>query len=334
MLINLTQKSKYSTLMLLGNGIVENGTQPLINALDEANHLQYFHHNCKSTNPITTLSIAVANKKNIFYNLILRLKKKLNATDEQLKHNILMLYCYIKFREIVAAKYAQSSLNIRPSIMFHLVKMGILNHNTICFTTNWDTSLLKLSTIPNIVHLHGICTCCSSLILPNESVLEKAMNFTNLQEVAEELEKNATRLNISPQIIKEIFNYYDLSTKETANVQLFEADTLFSHNLKQVETIVIAGFGFNDYDYEILASIAQMRSEKSQQIIYIDKMLDTKINSIYDSLKKLKEQKITQVQGLLNCERHNIKYIDTINDCLSDNLIFAKKMESTVVKPI
>ena len=303
---------KIKTLILIGNGAIENGSEPLKEALRQAKLLGFFSHNIDLVDPISSSSMLVVLQRTTFDNLILILKKQLSYSEEDILKCINGLYAFIYFRIILAEEYQKyGNLYIRDTILPFLNKYQAHKESSICVTTNWDETSYNHPEIYNkTIQLHGKSSVYSSLILPTETISERALQTVNLGEVKEQLIELSRQKKIDSSFIDTILKYYCIDEQQT----LFIEENNFIHLFQKINTLVIIGLEFNDYDHELMSTISLHKGIHIEQVIIINKI------SVKDSEEAENEKikKIDRVRGLLECSREKITYFDTEREWLND----------------
>ena len=86
-----------------------------------------------------------------------------------------------------------------------MLELGICEESSVCVTTNWDDVLWSNEDIHNVLYLHGQCRTPASLILPTETIAERALKGVLLNESRLKLNELAEKENslhlIDPLII-------------------------------------------------------------------------------------------------------------------------------------
>lgn len=189
------------TLFILGNGVIENGDVPLKRALKELQAENFFIFEPELLGSISSLSCVSEFENGLFENLILYLKGALpnlasdgHSSGFELCTWKLCAYSYT-FRHILAESYRKhrDSLRIRDSVWHLLEEQGIKDISSACVTTNWDSTLWRHPEIKNIAHLHGHCDYPISVILPTETISQRALRAVLVSEVNQKLDELAKK---------------------------------------------------------------------------------------------------------------------------------------------
>lgn len=213
------------------------------------------------------------------------------------------LYAYaIHFRKILADNYLKlsSSLSYQQTVWQPLLQHGICNDTSVCVTPNWDNITWNCPEIKTVLHLHGHCSTPSSLILPTETIVERALKGVLLQESSEKLKELAKKEN-GMHLIDEIFKHYTCSSSESLVPKMFESENIFRDWLSNVNKIVIAGLRFNDYDHELIASLSDQTTKRQYEIIIINRA----------SNQEEQSKKVDTVAGLFSCSASDITFINS-----------------------
>lgn len=80
---------------------------------------------------------------------------------------------------------------------------------------------------------------------------------------------------------------------------MFGIENLFGKWLGLAKKIVIAGVRFNDYDHELMSTIAQYAHRKKYEIILINRAVDSEDQRL----------KIAKVAGLFSCSPSDISFV-------------------------
>lgn len=300
------QSSVIETLFIIGNGVIQNGEMPLARALKELQSEKFFIFDPELLGSISSLSCVSVFESSLFENLILHLKGALptlasdgHSSGFDLCTWKLCAYSFT-FRKILADSYLKNkkSLCIKASIKPLLEQLGIYNGSSACITTNWDDVLWSQTQIKNIAHLHGHCNFPISLILPTETISQRAFRGVLINEVEQRLDE-LTQKEGNKYIVNTIKSYYSISN-DSIVPQMFGIENLFGKWLSLAKKIVIAGVRFNDYDHELMSTIAQYAHNRKYQITLINRVINP------DDQRA----KVNKVAGLFSCLPSDITFLD------------------------
>lgn len=293
------------TLFIIGNGVIQNGDLPLAKALKELQAEKFFIFDPELLGSISSLSCVSEFESSLFENLILHLKGALPnlASDGQSSgYDLctwkLCAYSYT-FRDILAESYRkhQDFLQIRDPIWCLLKEHGIKNNSSACVTTNWDSTLWRHPEIKNIAHLHGHCNHPISIILPTETISQRALRGVLINEVGQKLDELAKKEK-NESIVNTIKHYYSVSN-DSIVPQMFGIENLFGKWLNSAKKIIIAGVRFNDYDHELMSTIAQYAHRQKYEIILINRAANSDDERF----------KIEKIAGLFSCSPSDVTFV-------------------------
>jgi hypothetical protein len=291
------------TLFLIGNGAIENGNKPFQNALRIAESENYFNFNPLKLG-ISSLSCVRLFEQQMFDLLILHLKGAhpqlpSDGTLSGFQLCVGKLYAYaIRFRQILAQSYreAASTLQIRPNVWQLLNKYGIGNDSSACVTTNWDPTIWNETKIKTVLHLHGHCNNPSSLILPTETITERALKAVLISEIKDKLLDFAGKEQaLHP--VRELIRYYDMKKLP----EMFEPQTVLENWFASAKKIIVVGINFNDYDHELIEEISNHARKNPCEIIIINRARNPED----------RKHKIEKAAGLFSCSSSDITFIQS-----------------------
>jgi hypothetical protein len=305
-------KSKYNrpieTVFIIGNGAIEQGSLPLQKALEEAQNQNLFPFKSALLGDISTLSYTNLVEKEMFDLLILHVKGAMPVLPSAhgrsgFQQCVGTLFCHaIQFRELLAKSYQdlKDCLRIRDTVWPLLLQEGILDPSSASTTTNWDTVLWDHSEIQNILHIHGHCHSSASLILPTDTVGERALRCTLLNEAKDQLNAIAEKEN-AVELVNQLIDYYDIPNSDSLVAQMYAAENLFIDWLSSTKKIVLCGLRLNDYDHELISILSRHAPKQKCEIVLINIAVDSKEQM----------EKINKVAGLFSCDPSLIKFLNT-----------------------
>jgi K+/H+ antiporter YhaU regulatory subunit KhtT len=258
------KKSKVGTLFIVGNGAIENGSSPLNEAIKTAYQNKFFHLNPLLLGSIPSLSCISATEKMLFDQLVLYINELIpaplsNGPTSGFHHLLWNLNAHsYTFRKILGDSYKgyNETLCIRDSVWQNLKLLGITQESAACITTNWDDVLWENSQIKTLAHLHGRCHHPETLILPTETIFEKIVKMLLIYQKSNKFEEFSAQDSNEKEcleLIRTIEHHY----RENDMIDMmFEVENSFKEWLNTAKHIVIAGIAFNDYDHELMSTVA------------------------------------------------------------------------------
>lgn len=241
------------SLVLIGNGCVVNGWQPLINEFKDED-LLYIE------DPILPL-ILRANTGRHSINALTAYLQKGNKID--LDGNIHMLLELDALRKRVGDIYSRVSTTIPEDFNFLKLNLSedlyelMRKNTTLTITTNWDPLLWDDNSVKNLIQLHGLAgsgDISLSMVLPTEMKRDwQQFYFLNSKKINENREFDEIKKNLK----------YRACVLWDAEMKLREFIAEQGLNIKR---IVISGVKFNNYDSELMELLYQMQSDLNKKI--------------------------------------------------------------------
>lgn len=311
--------SNIHTLFLIGNGAIEDGNNTLLTALKKAQVKGFFKHNVSLIDDISSIAMVSCYERQMFDGLILYLKNRFNnrKIDIAAKY-INALIDFISLRDLIAQEFKDNNhLKVRSKVLEHLIAQGIYQDSSTCATANWDNTLWNDENIKNLIHIHGHIDFPSSLIFPMQAIGERVLQAVLLDELKKEtLYQIADKAGFSRSDIDELYKFYDVRDSNSIISKMHEAENKFTNSLQSARKIVIAGFAFNAYDHELMTAIAGVEFSTLDKVVIINKVFAEG----YELQQKEIKAKKNIVRGLFKIDEEKIRYIDSENPLLSDDL--------------
>lgn len=264
-------------LIFIGNGIFEDGWDPLGKAIKDSN--PFFNStndwdNCDLAHILSLASYRFRSIRSYFLNAAIA-EGKTEISDP--KGFSSFLGRFLEFRKTVAANYHSAELKVHPYPK--QIEEILFNENTAIVTTNWDETLWKQN-LPNLIHLHGRSEYPDSLIFPTEFSDDESLT-------------NQLILNHKMEYEWMWKTFYRGSNSSN----LFNAHATSSRWLSRTKNIYIWGLAFHEYDAELnhLFSTVPLSSLPKNITVFDDPN---------DPLKSIQIKK--RIQNLLNT--FNVKW--------------------------
>lgn len=258
------------TVVLVGNGAVENGSIPLRTGLNKwmDKTFKKIHpkindirrKDSESYHQLAVNSYLFRLYKLAFYYRIIDPKNKFEFNDT-FKGSLEYLHTrdFTDFRELIAEQYCEleNALQLRMNTEIE----HLIGKDALYITTNWDNSLWKRPELENIIHVHGRCKNPHSIVFPTELLIEEHQYDGNklddcIRDCPEELR----------YLVHRAFRH---STRS----DLLRAFSNSIGAINNAKKIVIWGYSLADYDADINALIGYA-SSKAEELIVINPSID------------------------------------------------------------
>lgn len=262
-LIKVSSDQTIETVVLVGNGALQNGWLPLRRVLDEwidkdplcAPIIKKLRgQNSESLHQLGSLSY----RFKIARGLIYKNWSTNEFTPAQTEKAGLgqAITEFLNLREAIGSEYQKHS----PSLLNHdWLDEGLDPTKTVFITTNWENVLWQDKTIQNVIYLHGRCDHPDSLVFPTELIIEDIA-----YDCERILEKMKGRGSEFTKMILRTFRC------ETVNA-LLEAHSKASRLIHQAKKIIIWGYSLGDFDADINALIGpNVNREEERELIVIN----------------------------------------------------------------
>lgn len=263
-LIKNTSHSNSKTVVLVGNGALENGWLPLRGVLDEwiasgpeiTEKIKKLRgQNSEALHQLAGLSCEFKMTRGMLYKSWLQ-GTSLEKTIEGEAIPRAMSE-FLSIRKKIGAAYEKEShglvLNDEKSIR------KLIGEDATYITTNWDNTLWMEKDIKKLIYLHGRCSHPDSLIFPTELIIEDiAFDCPFLLEQTQNSSRSFQKLMLSS---------FRCETVEA----LYEAHVEARRVVSEAERLVIWGYSLVDFDADVNVLIrASMRPEKVKELIVIN----------------------------------------------------------------
>ena len=248
-LIKNPQSQFPGTVVLIGNGALENGWLPLRKVLDE--WINRDVHTCGSVKKLRAqnsealqqLSI-LSYKFKLARGLIYKHwnEGKVNGLDLESQGLGEAVDEFIEIRKDVGVAYSQESLNL-AILEDEKIRETLTGKNAVYITTNWDNALWKHQNEETVIYLHGRCDHPDSLVFPTELIVEDINYDCSLLQKKTE--------GCSRDFYRKVMQTYRCETVHA----LLRAHELASHYIQKAQRLVIWGYSLGDFDADINALI-------------------------------------------------------------------------------
>ena len=210
----------------------------------------------------------------------------------------------MRWREILAKSYRthKSALKIRNEVWAFLLQEGILALTSGCATPNWDSVFWDHPDIQHTLHLHGHSLHASSLILPTDTIGERASKYFSLKKAMHRLEAAIVKENLGETLIK-LLEHYNVEDPASLGVQMYSTENLLAKWLSNTKKIVLCGLGLNEYDHELMASISGPIHASGQKCEIV------LINKAENSEEERKKRE--KAAGLFSCDPLRVRFLNT-----------------------
>jgi hypothetical protein len=267
------QKAKSDTVVIVGNGAVENGGSPLDSLFRELTphgenegHPDHFRRNSNSTDKAAFLAIFSMKNKFARSEFFLQLKRRrLNNGMPDWNGDLPGASAvFIGLRRKLADRFrnaSESTLRLRLNIKAN----DYFDDSCNFVTTNWDNCLWQDESIGNLVQLHGSCRIEDSMILPTEYLTDEL--FFDPLQIVEESQLPSWVQGLSPEKRKDLYSVFRWGTCST----LAHMHDLVSDQLKSARRVVIWGAAMHTYDAELLAQVGtHINEDEIREIVVIN----------------------------------------------------------------
>ncbi|KYG68754.1 hypothetical protein AZI87_05850 [Bdellovibrio bacteriovorus] len=263
-----TDNKSSETVVLLGNGAVENGWGPLRNVLDKwivadknipdiVQNLR--RRNSEAFHQLSILSYKYKIHRGYHFAQWTRSKNGskngMSIADTEKEGLASQIQGFLTLRDAIANEYKkdQAKLALRESKVIN----SLIGTNARFITTNWDNTLWNSNRFKNVVHLHGRCDFSDSLVFPTELVIEDTA--FDLGPFVEDLKGTSEKFQ---KLVKRTYRYGSMHP-------LIEAHVKASEWIGSAKRLIVWGYSLGDYDADISALIATY-STRSKELIVIN----------------------------------------------------------------
>ncbi len=297
-------------VFLIGNGCIENGSEPLEQALkfSEDYNSNYFLPDATKLGPMHALSCLAAEEREWFARIALVSKGKWIPPKMPDGEDLIIVLLHhlskaMSFRKIMGKSYNDNyAIKWRKSCHDFLESEGLYSYDSAIITTNWDNTLNGDKQIKNLAYLHGRCTEPQLMIFPTETINELNYQCSVFSESIEPL-VDSVKKDLKDEVLKLVYERFDGSKNNYD--KLFAYHILAEEWLRQADYLYICGLAFNIYDHELMNTIAFASQNKKWEKISI-------INRIKkENPEKDKKDKIDRVKAILRLDSEKVEFIDS-----------------------
>lgn len=280
------------TVILVGNGVVENGWAPLEEALDEMTlAMDDYPIHPRKLGKIESLSY-LAMKQRWASQQIMHKTASVAvcaATDFEEMHSAFWMMQNIcqPFRKTLAELYENGQgLVLKDNAIKALVEHGLEEEMTGVINISWDNLLWDYNDqiLSNIIHLHGRCSSWETMLLPGETAEENAHYMLMAKDLESHirLSKEITE-NAKMGAIQLLRSAFMPPVNESEYWSHHAVHQSYAHGralkwIREAHKLVICGLNFNAYDHEILSIVSDKKvsdsPEKWEQVVIINNAED------------------------------------------------------------
>lgn len=241
-------------VLFVGNGAIEGGSVPLVDAIADATGKRV------SERAVASIAAVIAQdfKARKYFALqdILEIIDNVGSLDNYLSD-------YYSFKSALVTYYARASessaVRLRTSDVVERFVSEASRDSVGVITTNWDTCIWNSAKFANVIQLHGVTESPDSIVLPGE--------YASDEEVAEVLESLGFSIH-DKNVREQVQRMFRGDYRRPLSASLQTADMWLS----DAQTIVIWGLGFHAYDSEVcqLAWNIGKRSTERKHIVVVN----------------------------------------------------------------
>ncbi len=302
-------ENKIKKLFVIGNGCIENGTNPLETLITECENLNtnVFRINATKIDPMHALSCLAAEER-MFLNILLAslLTNSSNGhyytpptIDNKpgfLKALGAMGSC-ASFRLEMGRRYLEDkNIKVKDKAKEILANLGLFEADAAAVTLNWDNCLWNIPDIKNLTHLHGRCSDPMTMIFPTETINEYYLHSILVEKIIEVLNSLSNEHKKQNHLDLFLDRYF---IKDKGYKNLFESENYLNRWLNEANEIYFCGIAFNTYDHELTNSFGMYSSSKTWKRIAIL----SRVNN--------KDLKLKSLSGILKQNPSTIEFINT-----------------------
>lgn len=285
-------------VLIVGNGAVVNGSQPLIHSmLDLEGVAKSYHDRTLANFPIDTLASTAFMHRAFRAKLIRALRNPTQFQDESVAGMLTDLLRINKIRMEIADSYREAvskgMLELHREV--DIVKRELDFKLDGIITTNWDELFThRYQLVQNIVCLHGRVSAPDTLILPTEMACDDRI-FNEDIHLLKLLDQAVTEAKFSHEDVLSAFG------RAGGASEIEHAHFLAMSWLEQTQDIIVWGLGIHHYDAELAAVLRS--AHKSRQ-----KLSLPPINRVM--LIDTEPRKINLVAHIFSIEPDKIEFIE------------------------
>ena len=266
-----TADNNPETVVLVGNGAIENGWLPLREVLDPLIHDGHPANKAiigiKKQNQESFHQLSIISYRFKYYRAsILRKLIEGEISLQELEKEGLdpVVDEFLQLRKDIAHSYKKHvkelELRITPSIS------EFIGESALFITTNWDETLWNRKEVKSVVYLHGRAGLADSIVFPTELLIDDTIfnpeKLPGYHEVSEKFRK----------LITCVFRF-------TAIGELMKTTSFASEAIRKAKKIVVWGFDLADYDADI-NTLLSVNTCHSQKLIIINTEFDAFLRAV------------------------------------------------------
>ena len=253
-----------STVVLVGNGAIENGWDPVRAVLDR--WIDRDQSTPASVNALRKRTsevfhyLAVLSYKFRFSKAeqFMAWKKGQNFSDSEAKGLNKLITEFLALRDEIAKEYSSSSGGLCLRSSPEITKL--IGSTPAYLTTNWDETLWNDSAIRDIAQFHGRCSFPDSLVFPTELLVEDTA-----YDLPTDLFSNPPPC--SPAFRDQVCSAF----RYTAMTALFVHALGAARDwLLKCERLIIWGYALGDYDADVNAVLATFLRPCLKELVVIN----------------------------------------------------------------
>jgi hypothetical protein len=286
--------AKSDTVVIVGNGAVENGSYPLDLVFEKLTNEPVDENDFNGfirTHKDKCVFLALLSFK--FRVSRFAMFRKIEAAGCVSKWDWQFpppINSFLSIRNSVATEFNGAGTTKAISLRGDISKNGVFDQDARFITTNCDTLLWDDERIKNIAQIHGLATHPESLIMPSELITDDLpydqMKFTGKDEDLKSSKIDQSLL----KVLRETYRWNYLK-------ELGHLHDLGLQWLRDAERVVFWGTSFSVYDAELLAQVSSSTDPKKIKELVV-------INPDKESMKR--------VICITNVNRDRVKHKKTL----------------------
>lgn len=249
------------TVVLVGNGAIQNGWLPLREVLDPMIHIDQdaseVVKNIKIQNCETFHQLAILSYRFKLYRaqtLRKLIEKKMTLKELQDEGLDSVVDEFLELRSGIGHSYKKHENELTLKITEPI--RSLIGDRTTFITTNWDETLWNEEEFKNLAYLHGRSSLPQSIVFPTELLIDDTMFDPMTLDGFDQCSKKFK------QELGEVFRF-------RAIAQLMDTITFAGEAVKNAKKIVVWGFNLADYDADI-NTLLSANSRTDQELVVIN----------------------------------------------------------------
>jgi hypothetical protein len=267
-----------NTVILIGNGAIENGWDPVIDSFTE---FKWTEKHGLDSKLFKTINRKSASHCLSIISFIYRLFRNSLLKYPERKEKIPILQEILEFKIFLSKKFQENNnLKIRKElkIIQDSIRETEFFFNTGIITLNWDELFWNSPELfPNLVQLHGRVGVPYSLVFPTDLSIDE-----NILELA--LENSSAKLD--PEENK-------LISRENIYIELNNCHNAAVHWLNEANKLIIWGVALNEYDAELNSILFSLTQSKIESITIFD--INDDMKNMVSNIMSFPVEKINQI---------------------------------------